>query len=293
MRLLTPLFLLLSLLLQSNVAEAETMRLGESIPNGMLSRIFQIRSAWDAGTCFVIDVDERQYLVTARHIVQEKTEDRKILQEIKEGDKISIFIQGAWIPKVVHPIFLQNKNIDAVALALDDVITPPIGTPVGSGGIFLGQKVFFLGFPFDLASRSKDRIDNIPFVKAGILSAIDSRNNNEGTVVYIDGHNNPGFSGGPVIFPNFNEGRQLQILAVISGYKAQPLIVEEVEVAIPDSTSSNSGVESAPKKKTKKLQIVRENTGIIVAYQLNELVEAIRSNPQGPKHVRPSPEVSI
>jgi hypothetical protein len=275
-QLLAQLAVLLILLLQYNIAIPETIRLGEGIPSGMLERIFSIRLGSDAGTCFVIEVDDRQFLVTARHVVP----------GIKPGDKVEVFFHGAWVPIIVNPIFPKNEKIDAVALAADlgDLKIPGgLDIPVGSAGIVLGQKVFFLGFPFNLASRSKDRNDFIPFVKAGILSAIDY-GDKKTPIVYIDGHNNPGFSGGPVIFPNLNKGHQLQIAAVVSGYRNQPIKV--VEVTVPDSPTAGSKDEPTSKNNSKKIQVVLENTGIVVACQLNELVEAIKNNPPGSKRAQ-------
>lgn len=57
-----------------------------------------------------------------------------------------------------------------------------------------------------------------------------------------------------------------------------------IEITIPDSASSKGGDSPSSNEKSKKVQVVRENIGIVVAYQLNELVDAIRNNPKGPKH---------
>jgi hypothetical protein len=266
MHLLAQLALIITLILPiTNPAAAEFLPLNEGIPTGMLSRVFPIRVGVDGGTCFVIDVNERQYLVTARHIVP----------TIEAADNVEIFHKNAWHPIVVHAIFPENKNIDAVALAasteaMADLKLSKLDIPLGSKDVIIGQKVFFLGYPFGLASRSKNRNDLIPFVKAGILSAIDYRSQDV-PVVYIDGHNNHGFSGGPVIFSNLVNNRQLQILAVISAYKNQQTNV--MDVTVPDDPTSES--------KTNKLQYVLENSGIAIAYQLNEVVEAIKKHGAG------------
>lgn len=39
----------------------------------------------------------------------------------------------------------------------------------------------------------------IPFLKSGIVSAMDDRDP-EANLLYLDGHNNSGFSGGPIVF---------------------------------------------------------------------------------------------
>lgn len=274
MRSITQLVILLTLLLPIayTAKAAEVIPMNEGVPGVLLSRIFQISTESPTeskrGTCFVIEVDEGHYLVTARHIVPTPS----------AASTVKIFYQDAWHPVSSKPIFPENKNIDAVALALPsdtlaDLKLEKLAMPVGAADVILGQKIFFLGFPFGFASRSKDRKDLIPFVKAGILSGIDNRSWGF-PVVYIDGHNNHGFSGGPVVFANLSKGRQLQILGVISGYWPQQTDV--MDASIPELAAPKGKGTKTPKSKAKKRQYIEENSGITIAYQLNELVEAIR-----------------
>ena len=76
----------------------------------------------------------------------------------------------------------------------------------------------------------------------------------------IDGHNNPGFSGGPVVFtkPGSND---YKVAGVISGYKVQyePVLLEK----------EGTGLEYA------------YNTGLVIAYQLYNGVEHLTQNPTG------------
>jgi hypothetical protein len=84
----------------------------------------------------------------------------------------------------------------------------------------------------------------------------------------LDGINNPGFSGGPVIFKT---GPEQKILAVISGYHLEPTEV----------VSSAAAKKKAPEKRTQK-QTVNLNSGFIIAYDIKYVVEAINKNPIGP-----------
>ena len=72
-----------------------------------------------------------------------------------------------------------------------------------------------MGFPYFGAIKSGCEEFNrgfpIPFVKKAIVSAINN------PVIYLDGHNNPGFSGGPLVFWDYAEKRR-KIMGVISGY---------------------------------------------------------------------------
>ena len=58
----------------------------------------------------------------------------------------------------------------------------------------MGQQVWFLGYPYGIASHFQSG-KVAPFIKRGTMSAIDAANP-DAIVIYIDGFNNPGFSGG-------------------------------------------------------------------------------------------------
>ena len=105
-------------------------------------------------------------------------------------------------------------------------------------------------------------------MKKAIFSGIDSGGGPP--VTYLDGHKNPGFSGGPVVFANYFQGDRLEIAGVIAGYRIQPVFVEE---ALVDNANRSSDY---TQKKT--VRFVRENSGLIVAFDINTIVTAIRKN---------------
>ena len=76
----------------------------------------------------------------------------------------------------------------------------------------LSQDVYFLGFPYDLTNDGGtiNRNFPIPLIKKGILSAIQV---GEVKTLLLDGHNNPGFSGGPVVCQIVN-GRSDELTAI-------------------------------------------------------------------------------
>ena len=133
-------------------------------------------------------------------------------------------------------------------------------------GIVLGQDVYFLGFPYSISSDIGDLNRNFPvsLIKKAILSAFGS-NPSDTQVLYLDGHNNPGFSGGPVVFCNpysiASLSNPYKVAAVISGMKY-------VEEPVYDSD--------------KRTHLVyRYNTGIIVAYRIQYALDLIQANPIG------------
>lgn len=213
----------------------------------VIHRVFRIRFGQQIGTGFAIDVDKRQYLVTAKHIVGSL---------VGQGE-LGLFASGTWsaipVQLVGHAV-----NADISVLATDRRLTPD-DLPLESidDGIVYSQDVFFLGFPYDILSQFVFEADGypLPLVKKAIVSSFVERG-----LYLLDGHNNPGFSGGPVVFVRAGE-RDFKVAAVISGFRA----VEEPIFA---------GNQKTP-------LVYRYNTGIIVAYSIEHATALIRSNPIG------------
>ena len=83
------------------------------------------------------------------------------------------------------------------------------------GGFSLGQDTAILGFPFGWSFTQFD-INNgypIPFVKSATFSAMVP--GGDPFVIILDGHSNPGFSGGPVIIEG-NSRNELKVIGVVT-----------------------------------------------------------------------------
>lgn len=75
-----------------------------------------------------------------------------------------------------------------------------------------------MGYPFGdtaLTTRMENQI--LPFIKRGTISAING-SKPDAVVLYIDGFNNPGFSGGPIVYWEFKK-RAYRVLGVVQGYR--------------------------------------------------------------------------
>jgi hypothetical protein len=97
-------------------------------------------------------------------------------------------------------------------------------------------------------------------------------------VLVLDGINNLGFSGGPVLY---NTGPSQVVLGVISGYHVEPGEVHSIEVPDTSTAVKAQNDETPNPKKTKKEDVVDLNTGIVLAYMADVAVDAIRKNPIG------------
>lgn len=215
------------------------------ITSNVFHRTFRIRYGNGCGTCFTIDEDSRQYLVTARHVVA----------GIQQSDRVELFYQNQWHPFDSELVGEASGNIDITVLALPIQLSPTYPMPATTNDMVFGQEVFFLGFPYNLFADigAMNRDFPLPFVKRAILSSIVHDSGEE--VLYLDGHNNPGFSGGPVVFkpPGTQE---LRVAGVVSGYRYEDELIY----------AGNTPTQLA----------YRYNTGIIISYSIKYATELIK-----------------
>lgn len=220
----------------------------------IIQRTFKIECNDRLGTCFTIDVDNRHYIVTAKHLVKEIT-DQHIIKLMHER---------RWKNLAIKLIGHCEGIVDISVLTPELRISPLHPLPATTVGIILGQDVYFLGFPYGLMSDVGELNRDFPFplVKKGILSMIES---NEGSIL-LDGHNNPGFSGGPVVFCQNNHGNDFAVAGVVSGYRydREPVYKNE-----------------EPEKDESPIGYYRANTGIVLAYDIKYALNLISENPIG------------
>lgn len=230
----------------------------------LMRRVFKIKTPESSFTGFMMDVDGRQYLCTAKHCLPHAN-DNNFRHTI-------IFHDGEWKPLNAKFVGFGSKGTDICVLApIIRLSQQPCPLPSSPPGIAYGQDVYFLGFPygmgFDLGILMQ------PFVKKATVSAFHEQ---EQQVIFLDGHNNPGFSGAPVIFKE-NRGKQnsFHVAAVVSGF----LPAKEPVVA-----GYEKGVMSIDMGDGKRKQMeVYLNTGIAISYGISHALDAIRENPIGVK----------
>ena len=242
----------------------------------VLQRVFMIDYKNERGTVFSIDIDGGEYWVTARHILTgakskpygnypDKTIEVKILDQKGDGTK--------WNPEK-FTVLQPAGDIDIAVLVpaaplLTEVFESP---PTTSAGMMIGGKCEFLGFAYGGGWRGKfvkgssmgEGTYWLPFIKHCGVTGEDT----DKQVWFLDGINNPGFSGGPVIF---DTGPQLKIAGVISGYISEPAEVIRGDVHAAKDVPADR---------------VNLNSGFIVAYDIRYAVDLIKKNPIGPKFPR-------
>ncbi len=214
------------------------------IVSEIITKIRHLRVAEECtGTGFLTEQNGCVCLVTARHLVQ----------HLMRGDAIEIQRNGNWEPVVIQEI-AHDPKLDVSVI----VTQLPLGVILNSVDlsmerIIYGQDVYFLGFPHGWFGDVGTLLSGypLPFVKRALVSNLTGGGDKE---FYLDGINNPGFSGGPVVFKNSASG-SWQIGGVISGYR----YIEQDVIG-----SKNAEL---------KYEV---NTGIVVASPINSAVSLIR-----------------
>lgn len=213
-------------------------------------RVFFVRGA-RYGTAFTLDVDGRQYLISARHVVG----------DCNDAVNLKLFLSKKWVDLQTTLVGEARGEIDISVLAPSKRLSEEIELEP-SMALLLGQDVFFCGFPMLMHANGGELMYGrpLPFVKKGTLSA---GWDPDDTVkrLYVDAINNEGFSGGPLVFNEHKTGK-LKVAAVVSGFKTafEPVLDE-------------NGDETSMK--------VQYNTGFLLAYGVNHAMDIIRRNPIG------------
>jgi S1-C subfamily serine protease len=223
----------------------------QMVSSNVLQRVFQIKHDDMLGTAFTIDVDGRQYVITARHVVS----------KIGDAGEIQIRRETEWLSLPVKAFFPTARSIDIAVLAPEVQVSQPLPLHTRST-YYLSQDVYCCGFPYGLSMEGK-KINAgfpIPFVKKGVVAALGVPDNEGQEVVVLDAINNPGFSGGPVVLQD-TQTHQLAVIGVVSSFRFQ----EDKVIAEGKETGMT----------------VRSNTGLTIVYPTKAALDVIHAHRVG------------
>ena len=207
------------------------------IQREVLTRVFRIRYAGGGATAFTMEHAGVQFLVTAKHVF-EKT-------KWPANDKIELLIEGVYKPLDVEIKYPKDGRIDIAVMKTNpyEELNSPNGVQFTSNGLIFGQDVYFLGFPFNydsLLAKFPGSNSPVPFIKKACFSGM---LNPSPSMLFLDGYNNQGFSGGPVCFKNAND-KSFSIAGVISGYRyrGSPVFDAKTHMECPLYVKENTGI---------------------------------------------------
>jgi hypothetical protein len=188
--------------------------LGPSVPNAnVLQRALWIRCGATMGTAFSIEVESRQFLVTAQHVIRERA---KV--------PIELAYDGRWQPLVHSAIICPDPVVDIAVIVPRLQLTLALEYGTGSEGVRLGQQLFALGFPYapsDLSTAGTPYLQHhggpLPYVKSATLASFLKAPGPGHVSLLLDTYVNEGFSGAPLV--GFASGDpKIRIVGVVSHY---------------------------------------------------------------------------
>ena len=193
-----------------------TVKCQDFVGTNYLFATFYIKIHDSIATAFLGTYKGNHYLVTAKHIF--KPTDSNVLFEI--------FRDNVWRPFNGHAFFHKSDNVD-IAILRSDFVSAGYNIvldPDSSFNVPFGDVGFFLGFPYGYYTLDNTKLNEgypIPLIKRATFSGSIIEKNVE--YLFLDGFNNPGFSGGPVLFFDRwkKDSKNLFLVAVVSGYVSQ------------------------------------------------------------------------
>ena len=122
------------------------------VTSNVLLRVLRVQAGNDLGTAFTLDVDGRQYLVTAKHVVA----------TLKPEDTVKIFKDGTWTSLGVK-VFRCDDPIDIAVLSPPSQLTVSYALEPGGANMFYGQDAYLVGFPYGKFFTNAKGIDSPRF----------------------------------------------------------------------------------------------------------------------------------
>ena len=220
-----------------------------SVTTNILQRTFHIQHQGSTGTCFTVDVEGGRYLITARHVVE----------CIGKNAVVELSYKRSWVSVPVRLVGHGIGDIDVSVLAPQQLFGPTHPLSLTVAHLVLAEDVYFLGFPYGLSMEVQTKLNGgfpLPLVKKATVAAIQFQDQ----PLLLDGHNNVGFSGGPVA--RRGTAKEQIVIGVVSGYQAERECVRD-----------EHGDETSYTYET--------NTGIIIAHHISQALDIVRANPIG------------
>lgn len=224
------------------------------VPVQCWMRTFKVEFTGGAASCFVINHRDRQWLITAKHVAGAAVKNGAGALTLTGENGLDVELSGDLVPV---PLIEQGPDVAVFDLAGKKVVLENMTLVPSADGVALSQEAFFLGYPLP---SSLPLMGRLPAVRRGIVS---QRASIDGVTAWIiDGHNLPGFSGGPLVFAaGGGIGSTWHVLGVISGYWQHRIDVEIAGAA----AQGNLGLR------------VPTNAGIVIVYDIKHATDAIEA----------------
>lgn len=203
----------------------------------VLTRTFRIKYHDSCATAFTIEENNIQYLVTAKHLFESAV--------FPITASIELLINGLYQTFTVFIKYPADTRVDIAVMKTHPYyeVSDKMQNTLTSADLIYGQDIYFLGYPYsydNFVTTFPNSFAPVPFVKKAVFSGMLKPSP---SLLFLDGHNNPGFSGGPVCYKKAGS-TFFSIAGVISGYEFEKKFVfnEETNTQIPLYVKENAGI---------------------------------------------------
>jgi S1-C subfamily serine protease len=131
------------------------------VTSNVLLRTLLIQASDKLGTAFTIDVDGRQYLITAKHVVG-MFQDGAV-------STIQVRKKNGWTPLKVT-VFKCDGAVDIAVLVPPAQVTVNFPLEPSSVGMVAGQEAYFVGFPYGTFATYTSQPTVFPLIKRATVA---------------------------------------------------------------------------------------------------------------------------
>jgi S1-C subfamily serine protease len=191
----------------------------------VMMNTFMIKTKAGTATGFLVERNNEEYFITARHALSKPASNNTTIKLAILYD--SLFREFSGI------VYLHSDTtIDLAVIKLSKKLQKlkPLATTQEH---YIGEECAFFGFPYSSFYTMVEKT-YIPFVKRATVSAFNNK------ILFLDGTNNPGFSGGPVV--RLASDKNIKIFAVITAYYPEYRQIEGASKTDVLKYYSNSGI---------------------------------------------------
>lgn len=210
----------------------------------------------------------RLYLITNKHVVQQRTE---ILVRLRDSQGTPMCSDGTVVlydPNGARFSAHPNPNVDIVAISIDSRVQKSgrLGFNLGSemmtlqemksSGVGEGDVVYSLGFPMGIVNVKH----SYPICRMGCISSIASAYDGLNPIDYIvDAQSFPGNSGGPVVIQEktSDDSIKTKLIGVLCAY------IPYQEVLISQQTQ-------------RARSTMEENSGLTIVHPVDRILDVVR-----------------
>lgn len=226
------------------------------IISNISQRVLMMKVKSEVGTAFTLEHKNIQYVITARHLFKKVGFPSQF--------NVECMANNSWTDYKARVFYHECDIVDIAVLKLeqDQDITVKHDINTDGSNYDIGQDMYFLGYPYNYTMLVENEdVHPTPLIKKGMLSGIIKEG--DVRVHLLDGHNNLGFSGGPVYCYDQKPGLDgcimfnVRIMGVISGYRYNV------------SNLHNENDEEMP-------YFIKENSGIIRYYDINYVKDILK-----------------